>query len=141
MAYLNWNPAHETGIAGIDYDHHRLVQTLNGIHDLIEHGAAPAAIGEALAEFHTVAAAHFALEERILQDERHPELGTRRRTHYQLLDEVRDIMEAHEAGAYQTPDILPATLRQWLSEAIDMDARLFAGMNDAGLRRWGLSRS
>jgi hemerythrin-like metal-binding protein len=140
MAYFDWNPAHDTGIASIDFEHHRLVQALNGIHDFIARGAAPASISDALAEFHTTAAAHFALEERILEDERHPDLGTRRRTHYQLLDEVRDIMEAYEAGAYQTPDVLPATLRQWLSEAIDMDARLFARMNDAGLHRWGLSR-
>jgi hemerythrin len=119
MAYFDWNPAHDTGIASIDYEHHQLVQALNDIHDLV---------------------AHFALEENILEEERHPDLGTRRGTHCQLLDQMRDIMEKYEGGAYQTPDVLPATLRQWLSEAIDVDARLFARINDAGLRRWGLSR-
>jgi hemerythrin-like metal-binding protein len=140
MAYFDWNPAHDTGIASIDYEHHQLVQALNDIHDLVAHCATPKAIGDSLAEFYTTAAAHFALEENILEEERHPDLGTRRGTHYQLLDQMRDIMEKYEGGAYQTPDVLPATLRQWLSEAIDVDARLFARINDAGLRRWGLSR-
>ncbi len=140
MAYFDWNPEHDTGIAGIDYDHHRLAQTLNDIHGLIETGAPARTIGEALAGFHATAAAHFALEERILQEERHPELATRRQTHYRLLDQVRDIMDAFETGAYETSERLPATLRQWLAEAIDGDARLFAQMHDAGLHRWGLSR-
>jgi hemerythrin-like metal-binding protein len=140
MAYFDWNPVLDTGITGIDYDHHKLVDALNGIHDLIVHGAPPATIGDALADFHTAAAAHFALEERILEDERHPDLAVRRRTHYRLLDEVRDIMDAYDAGEFSPGERLPETLRQWLSEAIEMDARLFARMNAAGLHRWGLNR-
>lgn len=140
MVYFDWNPAHQTGIASIDFEHHQLVDALNAIHDLIEGGASQGVIGDALAEFHTAAAAHFALEERILQEERHPEFATRRQIHYQLLDEVRDIMDTYEAGAARSGDRLPSTLRQWLSRAIEMDARLFAEMNEAGLHRWGLSR-
>jgi len=140
MAYFDWNPEHDTGIAGIDYEHQRLVRTLNEIHDLIANGAAPAAVGDALADFHATATAHFALEERILQDEKHRDLALRRDAHYRLLDEVCDIMDAYESGAYDTGEQLPATLREWLRTAIDMDARLFAQMRDAGLHRWGLTR-
>lgn len=140
MVYFDWNPAHQTGIASIDFEHHQLVDALNGIHDLIEGRASPEEIGDALAEFHTAAAAHFALEERILQEERHPELATRRQIHYRLLDEVRDIMDAYEAGDFERGEGLPATLRHWLAEAIDIDARLFSQMNESGLHRWGLSR-
>lgn len=140
MAYFDWDPAHDTGIGDIDGDHHRLVDGLNEIHDLIASGAPAAAIGDALADFHTAAEAHFALEERILEDERHPELAARRHTHCRLLDQVRDIMDAHEAGEFGPGERLPETLRLWLSEAIDMDSRLFAQMHAAGLHRWGLNR-
>ena len=141
MAYFDWNPGYDTGIAGIDYEHHRLVKILNDIHDLIVNDAVPYVISDTLAEFCALATAHFALEERIMQDENHPDLGVRRHTHHQLLDQVREIMDAYEAGAYQSDDSLPATLKEWLSEAIDIDAKLFAKINDAGLRRWGLSRT
>jgi hemerythrin len=140
MTFFDWKPDYETGIAGIDYEHHRLVHLLNDVHALIAGGAAPAEVSDALAELHTAAAAHFALEERILEEERHPELAERRHLHYRLLDQVRDIMDAYEAGGYEPGDSLPATLREWLFTAIDMDTRLFAKMNDAGLRRWGLNR-
>jgi hemerythrin len=140
MVYFDWNPAHDTGITGIDYDHHRLVDALNGIHESIVDGAPAATIGDSLAEFHTAAAAHFALEERILEDERHPDLVMRREIHYRLLDEVRDIMDAYDAGDFGSGEGLPGMLRQWLCEAIEIDARLFSEMNQVGLHRWGLDR-
>lgn len=141
MPYFNWNPDYDTGIAGIDYEHHRLVKMLNEIHDLIVQGVEPHKISDALADFHALATAHFALEEKIMQDENYLDLGGRRHTHYRLLDQVREIMDGYEAGAYQRGERLPATLKEWLLEAIDIDAKLFAEINDAGLRRWGLSRT
>ncbi|MBI4273334.1 MAG: hemerythrin family protein [Rhizobiales bacterium] len=141
MAFLDWNPAYDTGVAGIDYEHRRLVKMLNEIHDLIENGVKPQKISDTLADFHTLATAHFALEEKIMQDENYPGLEGRRHTHYRLLDQVREIMDAYETGAYQPGESLPATLKEWLTEVIDIDAKLFAKINDAGLRRWGLSRT
>ena len=140
MTYFEWKPDYETGIAGIDYEHHRLVQLLNDVHRLIADGAAPSEISDTLAELHTIAAAHFALEERVLREEGHPEFEERRHLHYRLLDQVRDIMDAYEAGGYGGGESLPGTLREWLSSAIEMDAGLFAKINDAGLRRYGLNR-
>jgi hypothetical protein len=48
MAYLDWNPAYDTGVAGIDYEHRRLVALLNEIHGLILSGAEPHKIAGAL---------------------------------------------------------------------------------------------
>lgn len=141
MAYFDWNPVYDTGIAAIDYDHRQLVRILNKIHDLIVNRVESCEITDSLAEFHTLATAHFALEEKIMQDKNYSGFGGRRHTHYRLLDQVREIMDAYEAGAYQPGDRLPATLKEWLSEAIDIDTKLFAEINDASLRRWGLSRT
>src|SRR3989304_4549814 len=98
MAYLDWNPSHDTGIAAIDYEHRQLVKMLNEIHDLIVKGVAPREISDALADFHTLATAHFALEEKIMRDANYPGFEERRHTHYRLLDQVREIMDAYEAG-------------------------------------------
>ena len=141
MAYLDWNPAYDTGIAGIDYEHHRLVEMLNEIHDLIVKGIEQRKITDALADFHTLATAHFALEEKIMQDGNRPDLDGRRRTHNLLLDQVRQIMDAYEGGAYRPSESLPATLKEWLLQAMGSDTKLFAELNDAGLRRWGLRRT
>ncbi|HMN39129.1 MAG TPA: hemerythrin domain-containing protein [Hyphomicrobium sp.] len=141
MNYLDWNSAYDTGIASIDFDHRRLVGMLNAIHDLIVRGADPRAISDGLADFHVLAASHFALEEKIMHDEKYADLEERRETHYRLLDRVREIMDGYEEGSRQSAECLPEVLKEWLLEAMDVDVEMFAAINDASLRRWGLSRT
>jgi hemerythrin len=141
MAYLDWNPAYDTGIPGIDYEHRRLVTMLNEIHRLIQNDAEPHEVADTLAHFHALATAHFALEEKIMQDQNYPGLKARRDIHYRLLDQVREIMDAYETGSRRVGPSLPETLKQWLSEAMDIDVKLFAEISDASLRRRGLSRA
>ena len=140
MAYLDWNRAFDTGIPGIDYEHHRLVDMLNEIHELILHDGEKRKVAGILAEFHTLATAHFALEEKIMRDQGYAGLGARRDIHYRLLDQVREMMEAHEQGALPSGMSLPETIRQWLAEAMEIDVKLFGDISDAGLGKSGLSR-
>jgi hypothetical protein len=76
-----------------------------------------------------------------MQDENCADLPERRNTHDRLLDQVREIMDGCEAGAFQPAEPIPETLKEWLLEAMGIDVKLFAAINDAGLRRWGLSRA
>lgn len=141
MAYLDWNPAFETGVPGIDYEHRRLVDMLNAINEMISHQAGPREVADVLADFHALASAHFALEEKIMRDQKFAGLQERQQNHYRLLDEVRDIMDDYEDGSLRAGNSLPETLKQWLAKAMDVDVQLFAGISDAGLRKSGLSRS
>lgn len=140
MAYLDWNPAFETGIPGIDHEHRRLVDMLNEINESIVNAVDPREVAGVLAEFHALASAHFALEEKIMRDQKFAGLQERQQNHYRLLDEVRDIMDAYEDGSFDSGTSLPETLKQWLAKAMDVDVRLFAAISDAGLRKSGLSR-
>ncbi len=141
MVYLEWKPAFNTGIPGIDYEHHRLVDMLNEIHELILNNAEARIVADTLAGFHTLAAAHFALEEKIMRDQRYPGLEGRRDSHYRLLDQVREVMDAYEKGPFSVGKSLPGTLKQWLAEAMDIDVKLFAEISDASLRTSGLTRA
>lgn len=140
MAYLEWSPTFETGIPGIDYEHRKLVGLLNDIHASIAEGAEAEAIADELVEFHTLATGHFALEEAIMQDEKYAGLDERRTAHHRLLDQVGEIIEACEAGFCQIDESLPATLKDWLLEAIAGDVAMLAAMGEAGLHRRGLRR-
>ena len=140
MPYIEWDAQLETGVAGIDHEHRRLVQLLNDIHELIVADADPHRIADTLADFHTLATAHFALEEKIMRDQKYPAFAERRETHRRLLDEVRDIMDAYDAGSYRGSQSLPATLRQWLFQAMSIDVDLFARLEPANLRKWGLTQ-
>jgi hemerythrin len=140
MPYIEWDPRLETGVAGIDHEHRRLVPLLNDIHELIVANADPTRIADTLADFLTLATAHFALEEKIMRDQKYPAFAQRRETHHRLLDEVRDIMDAYDAGSYREGQSLPATLRLWLFQAMNIDVDLFAKLEPANLRKWGLAQ-
>ena len=137
MAYLDWNPDFGTGIFEIDYEHHRLVDMLNEINELLLNKAEPDTVADTLAGFHTLATARFALEEEIMRDQKYAGLEGRRDIHYQLLDQVREMMDAYETGAFRTGASRPDTLKEWLAEAMDIDVKLFAEFSDASLRESG----
>lgn len=141
MSYLEWSSDFETGIPGIDYEHRKLVSILNDIHSLIVTGADAEEIGATLGDFHALATAHFALEEKIMQDEQHAGLTERRNIHRQLLDEVSEIVDACETGDYPLFEGLPATLREWLLQAMTGDVELLAAIGEPSLRRPGLERT
>lgn len=140
MAFLEWNPAFDTGVRAIDYEHRKLVDLLNEVDEQLRGGNAHAEVTGTLGEFHSLATAHLALEERILRDLDDPRFTTRRRRHYQLLDQVREIMDGFERGQYQGLTALPEALRDWLAELMHMDATVFTTLDEAKLGRWGLSR-
>lgn len=140
MPYIEWDAQLETGVAGIDHEHRQLVQLLNEIHELIEAKADSIQIADTLADFHTLATAHFALEEKIMRDQKYPAFAQRRETHRRLLDEVRDIMDAYDAGSYHEGRSLPATLRQWLFQLMSIDVDLFTRITPEILRKWGLAQ-
>ncbi|KAB2882243.1 MAG: hypothetical protein F9K38_08275 [Pseudorhodoplanes sp.] len=133
MNYLDWNSTFHTGIASIDYDHRRLIEMLNEIHDLIEQSAEQCTISDELADFYAFAEGHFALEKKLMQDENLPDLQERRDIHHRLLDQVREIMDGYEDGIYQPAERLPETLKIWLVGAIGIDVKIFAAIGDTSL--------
>lgn len=141
MAYLEWNPAFDTGIRSIDFEHRRLVDLLNEVDRQITEGESAAAIAATLGEFHALASAHLALEESIMAKTEHPKYDERVQAHRALLDTVRDIMDAFHTGATR-PAALPGQLRDWLRDLMGMDAKVFAGLfsrlDAEALKSWGL---
>lgn len=143
MAYLDWNPAFDTGIRSIDFEHRRLVDLLNEVDRQIAAGADARAVTGTLGEFHALASAHLALEESIMERTEQPGLDTRILAHRALLDGVRDIMDAFHTGQTR-PDSLPDQLKEWLRQLMGMDVTVFSGLYSSlsaeTLKSWGLQR-
>ncbi len=140
MAFLEWDASFETGVQAIDYEHRKLVDLLNAIDEDLRGGRPHAEIAGTLGEFHSLATAHLALEERFMRKIGDPQLAARRRRHDQLLDRVRDIMDGFEGGGFPGMAALSQALSDWLAELMDMDTAFFADMADETLSEWGLSR-
>lgn len=126
MAFIEWKDEFKVGIASVDYEHEQLIALLNELHGAIEGSADKEAVSRFLGEVYAKIAAHFALEEQVMREQRYDQLEDHKADHERLLDEIRDIMDRHEADAYYDyADDLASHLRDWFAEHFKTkDARL-----------------
>lgn len=94
MALLEWKDDYRTGVRSIDYEHQNLIESINRIFK--DGDGEHETLLAALAEIHALIEAHFALEEKIMRDQRYPAYIPHKQDHERLLDEILDIMEAVE---------------------------------------------
>ncbi len=126
MTLIEWRREFETGIAEIDDEHRELVELINGLHERLQGGAPPDAVSRFLGEVFARISAHFALEETVMRKHRYDDYLAHKAEHEHLLDEIRDIMDAHEAGAsLDGQDALGRAVRDWFTNHFKTkDARL-----------------
>jgi hemerythrin-like metal-binding protein len=126
MPLIEWRREFETGIADVDHEHRQLVELINDLHRRLDKDADRAEVARFLGEVFARISAHFALEETIMRKHRYDEYQEHKEDHERLLDELRDIMDAHEAGAYtHYREALSGVVRDWfVNHFKTRDARL-----------------
>ncbi len=100
MALIEWRREFETGIGEVDHEHKELVELINALYREIGAAASHARIGAFLAEVFARISAHFALEEAVMRRHRYDDYAAHKADHEKLLDDLRDIMDAHDVGDY-----------------------------------------
>jgi len=140
MTLIEWRREFETGIADVDYEHAHLIDLINSLYRKLEEHPSTSVVSDMLGEIFAKISSHFALEEKIMRDQKYPAFAERRETHHRLLDQVREIMDAYDAGSHRVGRSLPATLRQWLFQAMSIDVDLFGKLKAVNLRKWGLTQ-
>ncbi|MCK5273415.1 MAG: hemerythrin family protein, partial [Alphaproteobacteria bacterium] len=103
----------DTGIDSLDYEHRKLVGVMEEICDSFER--AESSVSDLFGRLYAEASAHFALEESIMREKKYAFYDAHKADHEQLLDRIRFMMEAYEAG--QCADCgtsLRACLEEWL---------------------------
>lgn len=126
MALITWRPEFETGIPDVDHEHRELVGLINELHAALEAGASKDEVARFLGEVFARISAHFALEETIMRKHRYDEYAEHKADHEKLLDDIRDIMDAHATHAcFDYRDALGTAVRDWFVEHFrTKDARL-----------------
>ncbi|NQW00116.1 MAG: hemerythrin family protein [Rhodospirillales bacterium] len=97
---IEWRAEFETGDAAIDHEHKDMIERIN--HFLIAADTDPTAddLLAHLGEIHAWISAHFALEEKIMRDQKYDAYEPHKDDHETLLDDLRDIMEEIETEGY-----------------------------------------
>jgi hemerythrin len=126
MTLIEWRSEFETGVADVDHEHRELVDLINELHAKLGSGASRETISAFLGEVFARISAHFALEESVMRKHHYDEYAAHKSDHEKLLDDIRDIMDDHEAGEYiDFEDALSHAVRDWFVDHFKTkDARL-----------------
>jgi len=130
MALIEWQETFKLGVPSVDHEHKELIALLNRLHGQLQSQAGGASEKETVLRFlgdvHSGIAAHFALEEQIMRARGYDQYPDHKADHERLLDEIRDIMDRYESGAYvDYENELSRHLRDWFTVHFKTkDARL-----------------
>ena len=126
MPLVEWRDEFSTGNAAVDFEHRELIGLINEAYERLEADAPRDEIADFLGEIYARIAGHFALEESVMRSLHYDEYRDHKSDHERLLDDIRDIMEAYDAGTYaDIGDELSRRLRDWFVEHFrTKDARL-----------------
>jgi hemerythrin-like metal-binding protein len=126
MALLEWHKEFEIGLPAIDFEHRQLIELINALHDELTGGSEAETVLQFFADVHAAIAAHFALEERMMREQKYARYEDHKADHEELLDQINDIMQGYEQGSYDAQiDRLSRELGDWFSIHFrDKDAAL-----------------
>lgn len=125
MKYLLWNEQYSVGVDSIDYEHQNLMEMINMIYAELDDRRDIEEIKRTISDVHTEISAHFALEERIMQQAGYAEYAAHKNDHEELLDQIRTMMDAIEDDPEPILDLLSEELSNWFSgHFVSFDARL-----------------
>ena len=124
MSLIEWRKEFEIGRPEVDAEHRELVALINELPGVLQGGPSEQAL-EVLGEIYASIAAHFALEERLMRDNNYDDYAAHKQEHESLLDELLDLMDDFDSGAWVDINAFAARVGEWFSEHFrNRDARL-----------------
>jgi hemerythrin-like metal-binding protein len=137
VSLIEWKESYAIGQADVDHEHQSIIALINELYRELERGGS---VEDFLGEIYARISGHFALEEKLMREAGYPDHGPHKADHERLLDEIRDLMDAYEAGTTLDIARFGQALGKWFSVHFkEMDARLHArlgrgaGAVDGGL--------
>lgn len=134
MPLIDWRKDYQIGIDAVDREHRELIELINEMHAALGGDASPESAVHFLGELYTQVSGHFALEERMMRDAGYDATEQHREEHEELLDSIRELMDAYGEGAsFDFDDRLAATFRAWFAHHLQgADTRLHRFLEGRG---------
>ncbi len=125
MSLIEWKDQFRLGVPDIDFEHRELIELINALYEGVQREGTDASTADFLGELYARIVAHFALEEKIMRENRYDEFEDHKADHERLLDDIRDLMDDYEDGEYVDLERFGDRLDEWFSEHFrTRDARL-----------------
>jgi len=125
MTLLQWKDEFSVGDPSIDYEHRQLIELINEWYASLRAENSRDTRLEFLGETYAKISAHFALEEKVMRESKYDQYPEHKADHEELLDQLREIMDAEETNEEVDDEGLGRRLQAWFSEHFrTRDARL-----------------
>ena len=124
MAYWDWEPEMEIGIASIDQQHRKIVDYINAL-DVAVHARDGQKVSEVLDELVSYTINHFSFEEFLMQHGEYPAFDSHRKVHESFRERIRNYQERMEQGEDVSRELLK-DLKVWLTNHIQRDDKSYA---------------
>jgi hemerythrin-like metal-binding protein len=116
MAPIEWKPEYSVGDPAVDHEHRELIDLVNASAGAILDRRPEADIERGFGDLFRAISAHFAHEERQMQEAAYGGFAVHKADHERLLDVLRDLMDGAAAEPRRSADQLVATLEAWFAD-------------------------
>ena len=125
MMLIEWKEQYSLGVPEVDHEHRELIDLINELYASVIGSGSDLTVADFLGELYARVGAHFALEEKIMRDNNYDEYRDHKSDHERLLDDIRDLMDDYEDGAYVDVEAFGRRLDEWFGDHFrTRDARL-----------------
>lgn len=125
MTLLEWRDDFRIGIEEVDHEHQEMIGLINQLHAALGSERSGERVEAFLGDIFAGISAHFALEEKVMRARHYDGLAEHKADHERLLDDLRDMMDEHAAGAVLDDQAFAARLGEWFGAHFrTQDARL-----------------
>ncbi|MGD8777337.1 MAG: bacteriohemerythrin [Ignavibacteria bacterium] len=115
MALIVWGDNFSVKNSLIDYQHKRLVNLVNELHNSMKEGKGKDALGKTFYELINYTKEHFDTEEKLMQKANFPDYAAHKKEHDTLTKEVLNLKEKFDAGKAMISIEVLNFLKNWLT--------------------------
>jgi len=114
MSTFEWKDEYSVGYIAIDSQHRRLFELADKLHAAMAAGKAKDVLSRTLSDLINYTQAHFATEERLMQQHEYPDYPAHKQAHDKLTSQVVQFQKEFEAGRTTVSIQLIQFLKNWL---------------------------
>jgi len=129
MPLLEWRDEFNTGNPSVDHEHRELIELINELHDKLGNTDRNRdEVSDYLGEIYAQISAHFALEERLMQEKDYEEYPEHKADHDRLLNDIGDILDDYDSDRFEDMEKdLSKRLQSWFTNHFStLDVKLHA---------------
>ena len=122
---FEWDGKFSIGIKTFDNQHRNLFNLINNLEKSVREGDSRAMVALVLDELLRYTVTHFSEEERVLREKGYPDYEHHLKEHNELIEQVREFKESHDAGKSVVTMELMGFLVNWLTNHINQTDRKY----------------